>query len=1226
MKKLRIFLFITTLLLSFYTHAQYCVPSVVGNTAGIGITNVTFNTINNTTPDQQGYVDYSALNTTLSTGASYILQITTTYSAGQPTMVWIDWNQNFSFNDPGEAYSLGQLPSGTINYNIYVPIGTALGNTRMRVASDSKAGGTPTSCTTTQAEGDIEDYTLNIVQTNMAYDSIQVSQFPTGCVIPPVSNKRIIGIEIHTSGTLNPLQSTQFTIAIAGTTNIGDITNAQLWYTANSNTFATTTLFGSAIPAASFVINGNQALAVVSTNVHYFWLTFDIVPGATAGNTIDAQCIDVTLSTVVYPVVNSNAIGSISISGALAYVPPPATYVWYMGGFSGIDFKCNPPQPLFDGKIDDLHNEGVSATCDANGDILIYTDGITVWNASHTVVTNGTGLFGHSSTCQSALIMPQPLNPNLYYIFTQDAEAGVHGFNYSIYDVSLNTITVKNQSLLNPATEQLTAVVNCNGTDYWVLVHGYNNNNFYVYALTPAGLNTTPVVSSVGPSINAPSTAMGFAKFSPDGKKLMVTQTNYNAGYHGINLFDFCSATGVVSNFIDIPVASLNSPLFLAGVSFSPNSSKVYYTENYFDSDLYQLDINAGNIPASRVWIGSSRGTALATLQNAPDGKIYISKNGNQRNDSLAVINNPDVAGAGCGFVDNGFYLGGQLMNMGLPNYPENYFKTADNPPNVTLTFTNTVTCLGDTTTFANTSSVTGTSCAINYKWNFGDPVSGSSDSSNAITPKHFYSSLGTYTVSLFLESGCLRDSMKKVFSISQPTVNIASNSPVCLGSNASLSAAGGISYLWSNGATGAVVNVVPAGNTTYTVTAFDNNGCTNSDTFQVATIALPAITVSGDSSICTGTSSSVTVSGGNSYSWQPSTGLNNNTSSVVIAAPTGFTSYTVTGTVGNGCSNIAVFSLTVNTLPQIIVSGNSSYCSGGTTTLSASGANNYSWTPSAGINSSTGQSVIVLSTGSATYTVTGIDANGCSNFHVVAVTVYDIPSADAGPSDTICPGETKLLTASGGSSYLWNTGSSNAGIQVSPSSITNYSVVVSNGNCSDSAYVTVFINLKPTIITRADTTIIAGAPVTLTTIGNGDFSWMPQTGLSCNTCVSPVATPSVTTMYYVMITDSNGCTSLDSVLITIDNLCTDLFIPNAFSPNEDGENDVFTVYGTCLKNFNLRIYDRWGNLIYQTSDRPWDGTFKGVKQNTDVFVYRFNGVLTNGTKVTRSGNISLLR
>jgi gliding motility-associated-like protein len=147
--------------------------------------------------------------------------------------------------------------------------------------------------------------------------------------------------------------------------------------------------------------------------------------------------------------------------------------------------------------------------------------------------------------------------------------------------------------------------------------------------------------------------------------------------------------------------------------------------------------------------------------------------------------------------------------------------------------------------------------------------------------------------------------------------------------------------------------------------------------------------------------------------------------------------------------------------------------------------------------------------------------------------------------------------------------------------------------------------------------------------IENYDITWTPDATLSCNDCLDPTATPGVSTTYYVTVTTPDGCTSTDSTVITVIPPCGELFVPDMFSPNGDGNNDLLCFYGGCPVKFEIEIFNRWGELVYQSNESQicWDGTYRDKPLNTGVYAYKLVYQLQGETEETlTNGNITLVR
>ena len=164
--------------------------------------------------------------------------------------------------------------------------------------------------------------------------------------------------------------------------------------------------------------------------------------------------------------------------------------------------------------------------------------------------------------------------------------------------------------------------------------------------------------------------------------------------------------------------------------------------------------------------------------------------------------------------------------------------------------------------------------------------------------------------------------------------------------------------------------------------------------------------------------------------------------------------------------------------------------------------------------------------------------------------------------------------------------------------------------------------------INLGDQTTISGLASSGTLAGIASYTWSPSTALSCTNCASPTASPSVSTQYVLTVIDKNGCTDTSNVTVFVDLFCYDPFVPSAFSPNGDKENDVLYVRSNCLTNFSFKVFDRWGEKVFETADliHGWDGSFRNEPMNAGGFVYTLEGFLSNGKAVKQKGNITLVK
>ncbi|WP_044402681.1 T9SS type B sorting domain-containing protein [Lacinutrix sp. Hel_I_90] len=443
------------------------------------------------------------------------------------------------------------------------------------------------------------------------------------------------------------------------------------------------------------------------------------------------------------------------------------TNIWYFGVNAGLDFNSGAPVPLLDGELNT--DEGCATISNASGNLLFYTDGVTVWNNTHAVMLNGTGLNGDFSSTHSALIVPKPNDPNVYYIFTVDAQAGADGLQYSEVDMTLDgglggVTSNKNILLITPTTEKLTAIKNPIANEYWVISHKWESDEFVAYNVSDIGINMIPVISASGTYVDGDDFAtIGQIKVSPDGTKLAVARREISE----VQVFDFDATSGVVSN----PLTVLNVNItdeFVYGVEFSPNSKRLY--ASITGIGVYQYDLEAGSVGAiiaSQILV-SPQAHPYSALQLASDGKIYVAKSSRFYID---YIDNPNALGAACNYQFEGLYLNGKQSKRGLPPFIQSFLQIDD------VQFENV--CNGDTTQFSLSNTV---DAAV---WNFGNSASGTNNTATGLNPTHVFTGAGTYDVSVTVTVGTQTATSTATVTIyEQPTATQPQDLLICDNNN----------------------------------------------------------------------------------------------------------------------------------------------------------------------------------------------------------------------------------------------------------------------------------------------------------------------------------------------------------------------------------------------------------------------------------------------------------
>jgi gliding motility-associated-like protein len=286
--------------------------------------------------------------------------------------------------------------------------------------------------------------------------------------------------------------------------------------------------------------------------------------------------------------------------------------------------------------------------------------------------------------------------------------------------------------------------------------------------------------------------------------------------------------------------------------------------------------------------------------------------------------------------------------------------------------------------------------------------------------------------------------------------------------------------------------------------------------------------------------------------------------------------------------------------------------------------------------SSASNPSYTYTSTGTYTATVIVSASNNCvsgQDTATISITVNNPPVAIAGTDQVICEGDAVQLNASGGITYSWSpttalTDPAIANPVASPVQTTNYIVTVGDGTCFDDDTITISVIPAPVVVLSNNTTIQMGDSVALLVAGGISYQWFPETGLSCTTCANPIASPTVTTNYCVTVTDSTACTKTACTEVRIE--YGELFVPNAFSPNEDGQNDILFVrfIAGSFDRVTFRVYDRWGKQVFETTDPAigWDGYVQGQQAIPAVYVYTVDAIRADGAHHGRKGNVTLIR
>jgi gliding motility-associated-like protein len=331
-----------------------------------------------------------------------------------------------------------------------------------------------------------------------------------------------------------------------------------------------------------------------------------------------------------------------------------------------------------------------------------------------------------------------------------------------------------------------------------------------------------------------------------------------------------------------------------------------------------------------------------------------------------------------------------------------------------------------------------------------------------------------------------------------------------------------------------------------------------------------------------------------------------------------------------------------IHELPDISAGADTVICLQDAAQLMGSGGISYIWSPADALSCTHCPNPLASPKVKTEYTVIGTDVHQCSDTDRVVVSLKTKVESIAGKGGEICEDETITLTASGAHHYEWSPAYllDNSKLRepvASPRSNTKFMVVAFEGSCiPDTNFVEVIVHPKPTVKASGGTTIIAGSETPLNAEGSAiqSFLWTPSGTLDCYDCPAPLAKPIRTTTYTVIATTAFGCSDSDKVTIRV--LCdnSQLFIPNTFTPNNDGQNDVFYPRGVGFDKLRaFRIFNRWGEIVFEKRDFPlndkgsgWDGTFRGRELPPDVFMYTVEVDCEGGETMLWKGDVTIIR
>ena len=536
--------------------------------------------------------------------------------------------------------------------------------------------------------------------------------------------------------------------------------------------------------------------------------------------------------------------------------------------------------------------------------------------------------------------------------------------------------------------------------------------------------------------------------------------------------------------------------------------------------------------------------------------------------------------------------------------------------------------------------------------WDFGD-----GNTSTEESPTHTYAAAGVYTIKLKVNgSGSCSDSTTstlRVFPGFFPAFNNAS--PVCNNipvqfTDATTANYGVIdSWTWNfgDGTTSTTQNPVHTfftpNNYEVSLIVGSSVGCIDTLVKTIEVLDRAPYTLTNDTLICNidTLQLSFTTANPGTITWSPNYMISNVNSFNPLVSPDVSTTYYVSYADNFGCN--ATDSVRINVVDRVTLNAmaDTTICETDSLILRInSDGLSYSWTANPGTVINTPQSQSPSTTPTAPLTTYHVIARigKCFTEDNIVVRAVPYPVANAGVDTTICFGDSYQLNATGGSIYSWtpalylNNNTIANPVSQQPPRDFQYIVEVRDVlGCPKPAYDTMNLFVAQIIADAgpADTNVVLNQPLQLNATGSTIYSWTPSTWLSNPTISNPIALPEESIQYVVRVSNAQGCFDTDTINVKVFKIDPDLLVPTAFSPDNDGNNDVFRPIVIGMKSLDaFRVYNRWGQLVFSTTQTGfgWDGNFKGMPQSAGTYVWYASGITYLGKKIERKGTVILIR
>lgn len=541
-----------------------------------------------------------------------------------------------------------------------------------------------------------------------------------------------------------------------------------------------------------------------------------------------------------------------------------------------------------------------------------------------------------------------------------------------------------------------------------------------------------------------------------------------------------------------------------------------------------------------------------------------------------------------------------------------------------------------------------------NFYWDFGDTKSGPNNTSTLKSPNHVFTDTGVFIYKLVVNRGqqC-SDSTTQILKVYPGFYPKFGTNGQCINSSILFSDMTSTNFGFVNGwswnfgdpaSTSDSSNsknpsyiYTQAGEYNVQLTVANSKGCSKTITGVVAIKSQPDFSLNNDTLMCSIDTLQLTAIGNGNISWTPDYNINNPHSFKPLISPKIPTTYYATLTESRGC--VATDSVFVNVIGRVSlnVKTDTTICLTDTAFLKpTSNGLHYLWTSTGSTMNDTTKDLQVMPAQNTVYHLVS-SIGKCNTAANVQVRVVPYPEASAGNDTTVCFPSSLRLQATGGSIYSWTpdtflNNSKIANPLSFPQENIEYTVQVNDvRGCPKPAFASVKVSVEKLVAEAGprDTSIVEGQPLQLNGSGGDFYLWLPSEGLNNGNIADPIALLSDSRQFILKVQSNAGCTAQDTINVTVYKVKPDLLVPNAFTPNSDGKNDIFRPIAVGIKTLNyFKVYNRLGQLIFSTNvlNDGWDGSFNGKMQDPGVFVWMAQGTDYLGKILLKKGSVTLLR